>query len=611
MYYYHFSNYIHIKIIYKPEITMNPDTFLRPFLLAAYFCCLGLLTANAQDVIINESGGTAQIHVDNMPPLKAFVGASETPTPSYEYFWVTNDGQFYFTREDTNTIMHNYDYSKLNALGFGDSVAVNIFVNPVYSDIEEEDPPKMIGGGGPGKAEPNIPDIVPVITDTNQFVQLLRSDDAIVPYDRNVFVLSAKNNLNASAIPGTSTPPFLEGYLILLYDSPVTMVRQESREGSPSQLVGGSSIGTLAQPQFFTEFSYVQDYIYYANSAFMGADLDVSGISLGESFRKMAVFRVDSLLSGEERHLFLEMENDEVHLDKILSTSPGKVDFVALFLAREPFFSDPPVLPELSNEQDSIITAIKFDIPSLDQLFSDIVLQDPLYQVIDLSYGNAQIARSHDPNLITLEACACPAGSNAAQKVICRIDFENTGAGNTEDVVVTIPFPSALSVASIPDSMIDISPSSQALLDAMIVTRDESSNELIVEFPGLYLAGKIPGVDNYLQRTGHFSFEIFTRPGTDLNQVGAVQARIVFDENEPIFTPPDSIELLTPQQVPDALVPYALSCATCEVGEVPPPVNNDALLTKIVCGLPLWLWLLILLVIGIAIYFAFFHDRDS
>jgi hypothetical protein len=565
---------------------------LKPIITSLFVCFT--LFSFSQNMVFKPQGGEIQADLIGMDtflvPFKGF----DVPQPRYDYLWITNDGQYYFSG-DSATVIHRFDVDKIG--GVGSSAAFRTYATAIYSDHEDDEPPKIIIGDTPIGASPGVPASTGSLRDSG-FVLLQKNHLNLVPEDTTVFIISAKNNLQDSF-------DFLNTYLLLLYDAPLSILSKDLSSSAISTL----PVRGLATPPLYTSFALEQNLIYFPNTAPASmAEIGLSEISLGSSFRKAALYRLDELGPGEERHVYVQMKNSEVHLESIPSGGIGGTRFMAILLATD--FQGEIDLPALSNNEAQLLGEIKLNslleqgIPVVNVTGGADTLFIGDYRPIGVSEVYSTVARSHDPNQIRLQACECPAESGAAHKIICRVDFENTGAGATEDVSITIPFPESIDVTTFDENLISLFPASSALEADMSITVNADSNTVTLDFPGLRLEGKVPGEDNYLNRTGHFAFTIYTRAGTDLNAIPAVQACITFDDNDPFCTPESKIELIGNQEVHESLSAYSLECGKCEVDKK--TANDD----YTVLGMPLWLLILILIMICIALYFAFFYEQD-
>lgn len=545
----------------------------------------------AQNMVFKPDANLIEAEIIGLDTFLVPFKGDSVPEPRFDYFWITNDGQYHFT-SDTSKVIHRFDTDKI-----GGTAEFTTYATIIYSDSEEDEPPKMIiGDVGIGGTSVQ-PDKVKALPDSG-FVRLQKNHLNLVPEDTTVFVLTAKNNLVNTSIP-------LNTYILFLYDGPLSIINKNLG----SNAISANPIKGANTPPIFTEFEAEESFIYYPNSFLESySGIDLSGISLGESFKKALLYRLDALGPQEERHIFLQMKNDEVHLEAIPTGGVGGTRFVAVLLATD--FQGEIDLPSLTQVEEQIASELKINslidqpitVTNDDGGTDTIYISD--YRPIGISDLYSTVARSHDPNQITLQACECPANSDAAQKIICKVDFENTGAGATEDVSIIVPLPAEIAASTFSQELISLFPDSDALRDDMNITIDEDNNSIQFDFPGLRLEGKMPGEDNYLGRTGHITFTLYTQVGTNIGDIAPVQACIIFDENDPFCTPETSIEMIASQEVHASLAPLALNCGVCIVPKgSTPPIDGI-----VVLGMPLWLLILILLLIGIAIYFAFFDE---
>ena len=548
----------------------------------------------AQTMVFKPDANLIEAEIIGLDTFLVPFKGDSVPEPRFDYLWITNDGQYYFTN-DTSLLTHRFDVSKIG--GIGNDGGFMTFATPVYSDHEEEEPPKLIIGDIGIGGSTVQPDKVKAVPDSG-YIRLQKNHLNLVPKDTTVFILTAKNNLANISIP-------LNTYILFLYDGPLSIINKNLE----SNVINANPIKGADTPPIFTAFEPEESFIYYSNSFLESyGGIDLSGLSLGESFKNALLYRLDALGPQEERHIFLQMKNDEVHLDAIPTGGIGGTRFVAVLLATD--FQGEIDLPNLTQVEEQIATELKIN-SLIDQpiiVANDDGGTDTLYisdyRPIGISDLYSTVARSHDPNQITLQACECPADADVAQKIICKVDFENTGAGATEDVSIVVPLPAEIDASTFSKELISLFPDSDALRNDMNISIDEDHNSIRFDFPGLRLEGKMPGEDNYLGRTGHITFTLYTQAGTNVEDIAPVQACIIFDENDPFCTPETSIELIASQEVHASLAPLALNCGVCIVPKGPNQPTDGI----VVLGMPLWLLILILLLIGIAIYFAFFDE---
>jgi hypothetical protein len=572
---------------------MQPLSF-KPFYMALFvslFSCSFLSGQTIKFKLVDTDAVEAEVF--GMEAfLKAFKGI-DVPEPNIQYLWITNDGQYYFSNHlDGSAVQHRFDPSKLG----GGNGAFTTFATVIYSDSDEDEPPKIIIDDTPIGTTPATPVKVSAVEGDN-FIRLQKNSLNLVPEDTTAFILSVKNNLPDSDF-------LLEGFLVFLYDAPLSIT---TRDLSTSE-ISSTPLKEEAGTPLFTEFEYQRTLNYEQNIVLFGKPSSPASTSLNAAFNSAAFYEIKDLEPGDEKHLFVQMRNNQIHLDEVPSGGVGTARFMAVFLAND--FNGEIDLPALPNDLAQKLNAIKLDaltgqpitfqLPGLQTSVVDTTIDIASYKAIGLSEVNSTLSRSHDPNQISLQACDCPADASAAQKIICKVDFENIGSGATEDVLITIPLPESIDATSFSGELITLFPDSPELREDMDIDIDEENNELSFEFPGLRLQGISPGEDNLLSRTGHIAFTVFTKAGTNISDIPPVQACIVFDTNPPFCTPESEVELVGSQSSHESVADKALSCNTCEV-----PEENQK---YVFMGLPIWLWILILLVIAIAIYFAFFDE---
>jgi hypothetical protein len=576
----------------------SPTIKILSFLTFFFFVCSSVW---AQEMIMSSSDQGVQAELKNMEKYLIPYKGKDVPEPRFDHLWITNDGQYHFTGRDS-VVVHKFDAAKVN---FPDTESVvSAFATVIYSDTEDDEPPKIIEGTAPINFIRGQPDRAEAVPDTG-FVRIQKNHLNIVPDDTSVFILSAENNLPDSI--------FVNAFLLFLYDAPLSIINRDLE----SSTISSNPIRGLDSPTYFTEFK-IDTSLYYSYDISQPTemDFDISDRSIGESFQKVKLYSVTEMEPGVEYHIFPQVKNEQVYLEQIPSGGIGGTRFMAVLMVEDFGSNSIPFI--LSDEEQDLLNEIKFNSLTDEPLeyinndggTSQIVLSGPNsnFRVVGVSELYSTVARSHDPNQIQLQACECPANTDAVQKIICRVDFENIGAEATKDVSIRIPFPEEIDVNTYDLSLISLFPDSEPLREAMDIKIEAENNELIFDFPGLRLEGKSPGADNFLNRTGHITFEIYTKPGTNVADIPFVQACIIFDKNEPFCTPEAFVELVGNQTVHESLAELALDCGKCVI---PAAGNNTSTDGYTLLGMPLWLLLLIIVIIAIALYFAFFYDEEE
>lgn len=525
-----------------------------------------------------------------LPVLDPLEGV-DVPAPYHELFIIFNDGQFYM---DT---VGRYEHAFDNILLDESAPAAAVYSKGIYSDQTGDEPPKIASDPTSGVPPPSLsPSKMGRVPDT-AFITLTPDHPNIVPGRRSIVALSAKNNLPNSPTSG------LTAYLLYFYNSQL-----EVAGGSVVKKEGGTLQRETVVPKkanvFVTQNLEDAPLPLLNRNAFDVLSMD--GKTAGDRFKSLKVFALPSFTPGQELHYFLPLDNEELHLGQIPEGGQGSVDYAAvLLLQRDGNFTPPPLSNEASEQISKLgieglleegLPLSTFGDPS------DTIGQQSGLLVAAYTEVQQRVRPSYDPNQISLWGCECPADADAAQKVLCKVEFENEGMGATGAVAVRVPLPDGFDVSTVPDSLFTLS----AGIATVTLERDLTANELRVVFPKLRLAGTAEGA-SFAARSGYFSFYIYTKPGTDLADLLPVQACIAFQDEgaaagsfgSEVCTPASKVQLLS----------NADSKERSELGFTCNDCQEDSGFS--VLGMPFWLFLLLLVIVLLVIMFALYGHRLS
>lgn len=489
-------------------------------------------------------------------------------TPFYLNMYIYGDGNFAFSQGETkDTVQHLYRSSP--ATGTLPTYYPRAYSNGVYSEDDDLPPTKKIvltNPNGSPTAEPTL------VVDPGRYLKILRNVE-VKPGDNFVSVLAVRN-------PSQS---FFTGRLFFFYDG---RLREVSNRGT-RQLVD------------FSEFTIRENFGYQGFStrnAYYYSSLPAGNLS--DRYRKMMMFSVSELPPGEELHFFIDMEGKETMTKYFADTTMAQLDFAVALGS----FSDdvqsviPDSLTGAFNDLDLNTALVALDqsgnLPdSLVQYVSDAdtttlvtITQGPALSMnayVDYYESTATLVKSHDPNYLLMQACACEEEQDRYQ-IFTTIECENNGYGETDHIFIDMKLPDGITFDQVAPTPVSYhpynGPSDQIRL--VRITDDSIRWELL----NFGLEGTpIHGVgDPRTYARVQFNMYADVLPA-DLD---TTYACIRFDqlENDPVCTAPVGVTFVTAEDI-DMTV---LSCGTGGCDDIPPPPPPL---------LPWWLIILLILIL--------------
>lgn len=545
------------------------------------FCSFLLLllplftSAQSIDFLSQDADGRVTITIKDLPPLSPVVRSEDAkeaqiPTPHYEYLWVFDDGEFINQSKDA-TISHIY----IGEDGTSRPTTVMAFTTGVYSDDHLDLPPSARAiGGSSGTNNIGLKDSARMEVVTDGLIRLSCNQRGFVAGDKAVFIISLKN-------PNDFT---LAGDLLFFSDPMIeAKVQGESRgevsyevlkdEGDnpiPAAFTKTLDLAPL-EPDFF--LSEVSPQLFPTN--LKGRHAKVFRSSFGD------------LNSQEERHFFVQFDVDENLFDKAPEKEKGALRFTTVVTANQT--SGPG---GFLNAQDSALIENLSVVELLDSLLAN---NQPAGRLVaDVSTFEGEITRSHDPNYIKAEICECPVDSDGAYKLFCTVHFSNEGTAPTNNIAVSVAFPPAFDILSIPDTLLSIYPQPGA---PILPQRDPATNTVRWNLAGFQLFPEAEfGPGNPLTY-GEFQFTVLVNP-TDakVDSIPYLQACIEFDGQSPVCTVP-----VKPVSAESSVAADILKCESC-VSAADGGGGDDM-------PLPWWLLLLLAIILLILIIVAAIRRR--
>ncbi len=581
----------------KQNITIKATLLLSLLLFCQYSFSQGI-TAERQNL---PNTDTTILEATGFDYLDSLIG-DDTPKPYYTFLWVYGDGTFTNGTQDS-TIKHIYQ--NIRNRTFIQSGALFSKVYPTGNYGGTTRPPSGLVAPGPGNPfrppaalQSEIPFFNIIVKDppvaesdsmfeAGNLIQLQLNHD-VQPEDTLVNIISFR-----SLIPNDT---IVEGRVYLFYNSktkPATV---------PNRIKGVFGNGVQAAPPPSTQygkFNFQETLNFYRDISENG-EIDLTSNNPNpafDSYQNCLVFRYDSLAGNnlDLRNLFVEFENDTAMWNMFQGEAGDTMSFLAVITAM-PQVTDDGLLAAIKVLQDGL------DLRPLDSLGLRNILNGfygddnewlPItpnsnfrQEIIGFSEVSSPIVKSHDPNEVKVYACECP--SQGQQKVVCVVNFENTGRASTQLVNIKMEIPEQLVIESIEPISYTIGSSNWP---SLFQPTDAGGRLREWNFPNASLkAGEVVG-KGHPSTQGQMIFSILVDPAFNINDIEAISSCIVFDLEVPICTvpvkPADYITTIDNEGVKEKL-----ECVSCKTTTTP----------ETCFGLPCWLCyaiciLLILLVL--------------
>ena len=526
------------------------------FWLSALLCFPLFLWAQSPTMSsVAEEGGTGYnvIRVVDGPDSLLPLG-NDTTQPYIRYLWIYGDGNYDFGILDSTLHGYNRDY-----VSFGNSgpfVVARAYMTDVYS-----------GGDRPpsGAADTIIIDLdtfiigdpMPVARDTlsppgltvsltdfttrtaavpnNKYLRTQKSQD-VRPRDTFINIASMKNQWGV---------PFQQGILFHFYNSPIKKT---------TYLMGEEGLITdtvVSQSDTFAQFNFNEALIFY-NDHMGQAITDTTTIV--SRYKNYIAVPFDSLGANEERHTYFEFEADSSMWQWVKGNQKAEARFLSVLVVNNPnnqldlpgdilSQADSQLIQKLGlNEWLAALNNIDNDPNDDDNAnddgnfsllkggdFSTFQTVTGSFQIIDLDQITTEVAIAKDPNKLRAEACVCP-NDDQAYTLLCRVDFQNEGLASTSQVHIQMDLPEALDEATLQD-LIDYAPVPlSGSLGQVTTEHDLDNRKLYWKFKGFDFKSAIENGLDDPNTGGHIAFTIETRSGFSLDDVGLLEACIIFGD---------------------------------------------------------------------------------
>jgi hypothetical protein len=579
--------------------------FFRSISLLFLMFFSSALMAQTLEVDLSKSG----IGDSTELKLQGFSDPDEINTEHawFEFFWIHGNGNFTTNTRDT-FIHERYRYPG----SFNPGYDAKVYSTSVYRSRGDV-PTKM---EGQVVTDPNINVTSPDSIQTTKavksgYLNLQFNHNEIVPGDTTVWVLSIKNPRK------DNQQNTFDGDVYLFFNSPVKIhkspVSVESGQTDDPDDVQPAKVKTkrIAEPALapdsdtprFADFVFDTAFIF--NGDFWSQEYNVEGrvnstTPISDNYGDGLLWHFSNLQGQEERHLFLEFKDAENIFDTDLDSVTRVVDFLAVLTTDAP---EEVIADSLDDDDQKIITELQLDnfvtgiagSNDSEGITPDILNSDfnVSNRIIDVFKVQPLAKRAHDPNQLTIQACACPPESDGAQKLIFTVEFENDGDAPAFGARIAIALDTLIDPESIDGTPLQFfGPGLEA--DEISFSWSEDKDSLIWELEGMNVySTKEVGAGNPLTY-GQIIFTGLTKPEAKLEEMGFMNACIQFVDHvgltgtvctrsvKPTYLSVDESKSLETQEI--------LECQECVFPG---------------CQFPLWLIVLIVLVIGFALWIAF------
>jgi hypothetical protein len=537
------------------------------FLLFILFFSTSLFSQDFKTEALPGVGDSTSFLIEYAPlPKKT---KAQPTTPFYQHLYIFGDGNFKFGQGETaDTVQHLYRSTP--ATDNLPTFFPRAYSNGLYSEDDELPPTKkivIVNPDGSLTAEPTR------VVDPGRYVKILRNVE-VKPGDNFVNILAVRN-------PG---PNSFTGQLYFFYNG---RLREVSKKGT-RQLVDYGDF--TIRENFAYQGSSTENTYHYSN--FPAGDLR-------DRFTKMMVFQVSELDTTRELHFFIDMEGKETMTKYFADTTMAQLDFAVALGS----FSDDlqAVIPDslvdkfddlslntnlVAIEQSGNLpdSLVRYDA-SGDTTTATIVTQGPglsMGAFVDYYESTATLVKSHDPNYLVMEACACE-GEQDQYQIFTTINCENNGYGETSNVFIDMKLPEGITADQVAATPVRYhpfnGPSDQIRL--IRLTDDSIRWELLnfgIEGTPIHGSG-----DPRTYARVQFNMYTDVLPAN----LDSTYACIRFDklENTPVCTVPVGVTLVTAEDTDST----TMSCGTGGCNDIPPAEST--------LGLPWWLILLLVLIL--------------
>ena len=517
---------------------------------------------------MTPAGGDSTLFSIELPQLATKTKFAATPA-YYKHIFIYGDGNFRFEESGNKAnFQHLYAPTPTTLLPSYNARALS---TGVYSGGSEEPPSQRTGPIIPPGTGTNTPTEV---VDANRYLKIMRNVQ-VKPGDPFVNVLSVHNPDSTS----------FSGQLFFLYDGQLTTVSTTVASKSPS----------------FSKFHIGESLMYRPDIADQNTYHYSKLGPLGNHFKGMLLREIFNLPPGEEIHFFVKMEGDTSMLSMFESTAKAEMDFAVALGTYSDDNGYPDLTPDSLRQELSSINLSTFINgigiqgvlpdsttlfnPATDTSFLNVNVPSPEIGapiILDYYKSTASLVKSHDPNFMVMEACACQKSQDRYQ-IFTTVQCENTGFGETTNIYMDIKLPAGVTSDDVVVTPAMYHPANGPTDDISLVKlAPDSIRWQLLNF-GIE-GTPVHGVGD--PRTyANVKFNMYSNVKPEL--LDSIYACIRFDDlsNDPVCTVPVAVSLIGPGGDEGSV----LAC-------VPGSCSDDPG-TSTGIDLPWWLWLLILLFI--------------
>jgi hypothetical protein len=526
-----------------------------------FFFSISLSAQLLQAVDYTPAPGDSTVFNIELPALVSKTKFKATPA-FYKHLFIFGDGNFLFGESQEKAgFKHLYGPSNSTQV---QNYFARAYSTGVYSEPEE--PPLM---GAPPITPPVSGSITnKTVVDSNRYLKILRNVQ-VKPGDPFVSILSVKN---------PNDVPF-NGQLFFLYNGRLRTVSKTEVTKLPE----------------FSDFKIRENMFHRPD---VGSTTTFHYSKLGPvntEYKGLLLAEIFNLAPGEEVHYFVDLEGDEAMMDVFEATAKAEMDFA---VALGTFSADngyPVLTPENLQQELSDLGLSTFVgglaqgiLPDSVRLYAQngdsTVTSSDLFSpqsgapvILDYYTSTASLVKSHDPNFMIMEACACPAQSDRYQ-IFTTVQCENTGFGETNNIYMDIKLPTGVSADDIVATPVKYHPyGGPADQISMIKLSDDSIRWELLNF-GIE-GTPLHGVGD--PRTfANVQFHMYSSIEPAL--LDSIYACIRFDDlsNDPVCTVPVAVSMITA----DMQNGQVLQCTVGDCADDPAPTSW-----------PWWVWLLLIL----------------
>ena len=512
-----------------------------------------------------------------LPPLVSKTKFDPTAA-YYKHVLIYGDGNFSFTESgEKGLFQHLYAPTPTTLVP---NYTARSYSTGIYSGGTEEPPAQRTGPITPPATGSNTPTEV---VDSNRYLKIMRHVQ-VKPGDPFITVLSVRNPTDIT----------FNGQLFFLHDGQIRTVSK-----------------TAATPTTnYSTFKIRENFMYRPDIADVNTYHYSKLGALGNHYKGLILREITNLRPGEEMHFFVDLAGDTLMNDVFDATTMAEMDF-GLALGTYSDDNGYPVLtPEnLQQELNTIQLAplvggigvqgvqpdsvTTYDVAS-DTSFTQTDLFSPEVGapiLLDYYVSTASLVKSHDPNFMIMEACACQ-GPQERYQIFTTVQCENTGFGETTNVYMDIKLPAGVTAQDVVVQPIAYHPFNGPADDITFI--ELAPDSIRWQLLNFGIEGTpVHGVGD--PRTfANVQFNMYS--SVQPEALDSIYACIRFDDlsNDPVCTVPVAVSMLSASSENGVL--------TCEVGSCVDDPGEKSW--------PWWYWLILILILLILLLIWYLRNRS-